>query len=219
MRSRGPFMEHPKFITFEGADGVGKSLQIQLLTQKLKEEGYPVNVTREPGGTALGEHLRALIFSTPELSPETQCTVFTGARAHHVQTVIRPALEQGAWVLCDRFIHSTLVYQGILGGVDLDFIESLHGHLNIDVLPGLTFILEVDTQEGYRRCHHRATEQKNSLDPHSIERYKSVQDAYTQLTFGNIVRIPQGTIQGTQTCIWTHLQSHMKTIHSTGTDR
>jgi dTMP kinase len=211
-------MNHPKFITFEGADGVGKTLQIHMLAQRLQDEGHRAHLTREPGGTALGEQLRALIFSTPDLTPETQCTLFTGTRAHHVQTVIRPLLEQGAWVLCDRFIHSTLVYQGILGGVDLDFIESLHAHLNIDVLPGLTFILEADTQEGYTRCHHRAKEQKNILDPHSIEQYKAVQEAYKQLIFGNILRIPQGTIQATQTRIWTHLQSHMKNIHSTGID-
>lgn len=210
-------MNHPKFITFEGADGVGKSLQIQFLAQTLKEEGHPVHLTREPGGTLFGEHLRTLIFSTPELSPETQCTVFVGARAHHVQTVIQPALKQGTWVLCDRFIHSTLVYQGILGGVDLDFIKSLHAHLKIDVFPGITFILEADTQEGYARCQHRAKEHQNILDPRSMEQYQAVQEAYKQLTFGNIIRIPQDTVQATQTRIWRHLQNHMQNTQNQGT--
>lgn len=210
-------MNHPKFITFEGADGVGKSLQIQMLAKKLKDQGHRVHLTREPGGTTLGEHLRNLIFSTPDLSPETQCTLFTGARAHHVQTVIRPALDQGAWVLCDRFIHSTLVYQGILGGVALNFIESLHKNLNIDVLPGMTFILEVEAQEGYMRCHHRAKEHQNSLDPRSLEQYQAVQNAYKQLTFGTIVRIPEGTIQAVQARIEAHLQNQMQGTPKKGT--
>ena len=208
-------MNHPKFISFEGADGVGKSLQIQRLSKKLQDEGHEVHVTREPGGTALGEHLRSLIFSISDLSAETQCTLFTGARAHHVQTLITPALERGAWVLCDRFIHSTLVYQGILGGVDLDFIKLLHAHLNIDVLPGITFTLEADMKEGYLRCQHRAEEDQNILDPCSIEQYKAVQEAYTQLKFGNTIRIPPDTIQATGVRIWDHVQNH---IHNTSRD-
>ena len=208
-------MNNAKFITFEGADGVGKSLQINLLAERLQAQGHCVHLTREPGGTELGEQLRHLILSTPHLSPETQCTLFVGARAHHVQTVILPALAQGKWVLCDRFIHSTLVYQGILGGVDLDFIYALHENLKINIRPGLTFVLEADIDEGYKRCQHRSQEEQNVLDPRSIEHYHAVQNAYKTLAFENTIRIPANTIQSMQQCIDNHMLNHIQNNHIT----
>ena len=112
--------EKGRFITFEGGEGVGKSTQLARLAEHLRDCGFEVVTTREPGGTPKAEKLRAFLLSgrAAPLGPLAEAALFSAARADHVETLIAPALKRGAWVLCDRFANSTRAYQGARGGVD-----------------------------------------------------------------------------------------------------
>ncbi|ETZ07566.1 thymidylate kinase [Holospora obtusa F1] len=202
-------MDVKRFVTFEGGNGVGKSVQIQKLYQRLKQEWGPVCLTREPGGTDFGENLRTLLMRTPDFSLKTLCSLFVAARQYHWKHVIAPALEQGFWVLCDRFIHSTFVYQGLVGGLSYDFIKLLHEQLDAYVIPGLTFVLESVPTESYARCQNREITKKNHLDQHNFSTHCSVETAYKNFNLGNIVRIPPCSLKETEEKIWKSFQNYV----------
>jgi dTMP kinase len=147
-------MTRGKFITFEGGEGSGKSTQVGLLAERLRSGGVETIVTREPGGTPLAEDIRALVLGT-DPDPITELLLFAAARAEHVAKVIRPALDHGTWVVCDRFVDSTRVYQGLLGGVPRDLIEALEAGTVRPTLPDLTVILDVAPEEGLKRAEAR----------------------------------------------------------------
>lgn len=139
-------------MTFEGTEGSGKSTQVELLARQLGELGYDVVTTREPGGTALGEALRAIVLgSDVEVSAETEVYLMTAARAEHVRRVIRPALNAGAVVLCDRFVDSTLAYQGAGRGLPVDELRRVQSLAIGDVWPDLTVLLDVPPEVGLAR--------------------------------------------------------------------
>ena len=129
------------FITFEGADGSGKSTQAELLRAALAGEGREVVVTREPGGTELGERIRALLLDGPQMGAWAEATLFAASRAEHVEEVIRPALERGATVVCDRYVDSSLAYQGIARGLGVDEVLELNLRATGGLLPDVTFLL------------------------------------------------------------------------------
>lgn len=134
-----------KFITFEGADGTGKTTQIQKTTQFLREKGYDVMTTREPGGTKLAESIRAILLDKKENIPlKAELLLFLAARVEHMETVIKPALSAGKIVLCDRFMDSTFVYQGYVGGLPLRDINVLNTFATDHIVPDLTFLLDAD---------------------------------------------------------------------------
>ena len=108
------------FVSFEGADGSGKSTQAELLSETLAAEAHEVVLTREPGGTELGERARELVLNGPEMGAWAEAALYAASRAEHVEEVIRPALERGATVLCDRYIDSSLAYQGVARGLGVD---------------------------------------------------------------------------------------------------
>lgn len=138
------------FITLEGPEGAGKSLQAQRLAERLRAEGHEVVLTREPGGTPAAENLRAIALQAP-LHPRAELLVFLAARAEHVEGLIRPALELGAIVVCDRFIDSTVAYQGYGLGLDPEQIRSLNAYATSDLLPDLTLILDIPPLLGFSR--------------------------------------------------------------------
>ena len=146
-----------KFITFEGVEGAGKSTQVRFLATYLRHAGHDVTVTREPGGTPTAEAIRDVILSgaAKELGPENEAVLFAAARADHVDKVIRPSLERGGWVLCDRFIDSTRVYQGAADGVDPQLIRALERVAVGDTRPDLTFILDLPADVGMERTAAR----------------------------------------------------------------
>jgi dTMP kinase len=147
-------MTRGKFITFEGGEGSGKSTQVALLAERLRAGGIQTVLTREPGGTPLGESIRSLVLdSDPEIV--TELLLFAAARSEHVAKVIRPALEHGTWVVCDRFLDSTRVYQGLLGGAPGDLIGALEMSSVHPTLPDLTLILDVPPEEGLKRAEAR----------------------------------------------------------------
>ena len=132
------------FITFEGQDWSGKSTQAGLLSDTLRGEGRDLVATREPGGTPVGEAIRTLVLEGPEMSAWAEAALFASARAEHVEAVIRPALDRGAVVVCDRYVDSSIVYQGIARGLGAEHVLELNLAVTGGLLPDRTFVLNVD---------------------------------------------------------------------------
>jgi dTMP kinase len=139
------------FVTFEGLDGSGKTTQAELLRAHLVEAGRDVVATREPGGTELGERIRALLLGGGEISAWAEAALFAAARAELVDEVIAPALERGADVICDRYLDSSLAYQGIARGLGVAEVLELNQRVVRGVMPDRTFVLLVDIDESKRR--------------------------------------------------------------------
>lgn len=140
------------FVTFEGLDGSGKTTQTALLGTMLEGEGREVVLTREPGGTELGERIRELLLNGAEMSAWAEASLFAAARAELVERVIYPALERGADVVCDRYIDSSLAYQGIARGLGVDRVLELNLHATRGLLPDRTFLLLLEPAEALRRA-------------------------------------------------------------------
>ncbi len=145
----------PRFIALEGVDGSGKSTQARMLADALGGRGVPVLLTREPGGTPLGEGLRGLLLDVAitTIGPVAEAYLFAAARAALVEEVIRPALERGEWVVTDRFVDSSLAYQGAAGGLGLDTVWDLNRRALGDCLPDLAVVIDVPVDvAAERRC-------------------------------------------------------------------
>jgi len=164
------------FVTFEGADGSGKSTQAELLRAALVAEGRDVVLTREPGGTGLGERIRALLLNGPEMTPWAEAALFAASRAQHVEEVIRPALERGADVICDRFVDSSLAYQGIGRGLGVDEVLELNLHATHGLLPDTTVLLLLDTGTAASRAG-----ESDRLERAGDDFRQSVDSAYREL--------------------------------------
>jgi dTMP kinase len=134
------------FVTFEGIDGSGKSTQARLLAQALSQDGRDVVLTREPGGTELGERIRELLLHAGGVTPWAEATLFAAARAQLVEAVIAPALARGTDVVCDRYLDSSLAYQGIARGLGLERVLELNLHATGGLLPDRTYLLLVDPE-------------------------------------------------------------------------
>src|SRR3954447_25220571 len=134
------------FVSSEGADGSGKSTQAQLLRDALAAEGGDVVLTREPGGTELGERARELVLNGPQMGAWAEAALYAASRAEHVEEVIRPALDRGAIVVCDRYIDSSLAYQGIARGLGVDAVLQLNLAVTGGLLPDVTFLLLIDPE-------------------------------------------------------------------------
>lgn len=139
------------FVTFEGVDGSGKSTQAELLRDALAAEGREVVLTREPGGTELGERARELVLNGPTMTPWAEAALFAAARAELVARVILPALDRGADVVSDRYIDSSLAYQGIARGIGVEHVLELNLHVVQGLMPDLTVLLLLDPDEAGRR--------------------------------------------------------------------
>jgi dTMP kinase len=132
------------FVTFEGLDGSGKSTQARLLADRLRAEGTDVVSTREPGGTELGEAVRDLLLHAGDVTPWAEAALFAAARAQHVAEVVRPALDRGATVVCDRYLDSSAAYQGAGRGLGLERVLELNVQVVDGLLPDLTILLELE---------------------------------------------------------------------------
>ncbi len=176
-----------KFITFEGPEGSGKSTQISLLAQRLEEQGIEVVSTREPGGTAIGEAIRNILqHDAADEAPadRTELLLFTASRAQLMKRFILPALEQGRWVLCDRFIDSTIAYQGAARGMDIETLDRINHFAIYGRKPDLTLLLDLDIEAGFRRLEQRYSESDESHDRFEREArafHHRVREGYHQL--------------------------------------
>jgi len=135
------------FVTFEGLDGSGKTTQAELLRARLQAEGRTVVATREPGGTELGERIRELVLHGGHVEPWAEALLYAAARAQHVEEVIRPALEREQWVICDRYVDSSVAYQGVARGLGLDRVLELNLAAVGGLMPDRTFLLLIDPAE------------------------------------------------------------------------
>ena len=164
------------FVTFEGIDGAGKSTQVELLKGFLEGQGRTVVVSREPGGTEAGERIRELLLDGCDISPRTEASLFAAARAELVEVVVRPALERGADVIVDRYLDSSLAYQGIARGLDFDLLYDWNLHMVDGILPDKTFLLALPAEDASLRLGPR-----DRLERESVVFRRKVEEAYREL--------------------------------------
>ena len=173
------------FLSFEGIEGSGKSTQVALLAQALRAQGHEVVVTREPGGTAVGQVLRRLLLqpSATPLAPGAELLLMLADRAQHVQEVVLPGLQANKIVLCDRFVDSTLAYQGHGRGIEPGLLARLNAFACDGCMPTLTFVLDLPVTEGLRRAQQRrsGTETVDHFEAESIEFHQRVRIGYLEV--------------------------------------
>jgi len=170
------------FITLEGPDGSGKSSQIPALAEWLRELGYDVFTTREPGGTQIGDQIRQVLhdLDNTTMHPRTEILLFLAARAQHVEEVMRPKLKNNTIVICDRYADSTLAYQGYGHGVDLEMLRKLLDFSTGGLYPDLTILLDLDVEKGLDRRKQSGGEW-NRLDAYTVAFHKRVREGYLTL--------------------------------------
>jgi dTMP kinase len=177
-QKRGDLMRG-KFITIEGPDGAGKTTQVKKISDFLKCKGYKVLVTREPGGTSLGEKLREVVLTLEGESPvsEAEALIYAASRAQLVKKVINPALERGNIVLCDRFVDSSLAYQGWARGLGIRELTDINGWFLKDTWPDLTMILDVDPAQSMKRLRG----EKDRLEKEALDFHKKVREGFLKV--------------------------------------
>ena len=150
-------MVRGRFVSLEGGEGVGKSTQLDALAEALTGRGLTVNVTREPGGSPGAEAIRKLLLEGDETrwNARAEALLFAAARSDHVEKTIQPALQRGEWVLSDRFLDSSLAYQGEAGGLGIEAVRDLHRFGSLDYLPDRTLVLQLDESEAGARARNR----------------------------------------------------------------
>jgi dTMP kinase len=171
-------------ISFEGSEGAGKTTQISLLSCRLEKAGYEVVVTREPGGTPIGEDIRHLLQhsdSNAAMFSETELLLFAASRAQLVREVIIPNINKGIVVLCDRFLDSTTVYQGVAREMADDPVQMINRFAVGDIIPDLTVVIDVPAKVGLTRVKHRVSDMPDRMERENIEFYESVRDGYIVL--------------------------------------
>jgi dTMP kinase len=205
-----------RFITFEGGEGSGKSTQIRKLAEHLNAVNLRTIVTREPGGSPGAEIIRHLVLSGMGklLGPDAETLLFAAARDDHVHTVIKPALSQGTWILCDRFFDSTRAYQGRLGQVSPGVLNAMQRVTIGDLKPDLTFILDVPVEVGLRRAaDRRGKAAPDRFEAEDVQFHQDLRDAYRQIAAEDPARcvlVDANTDPETVAArIWTALRDHL----------
>jgi dTMP kinase len=206
-----------KLISFEGSEGSGKSTQIGRLAAHLQKTHREVLSTREPGGTEIGEQIRNIIVHNSkgdEMSAETELLLFTAARAQLVREIIAPALARGAIVLCDRFLDSSTVYQGIGRNLAMDPVNQINRFAVGTVMPDVTIVLDVPTKVSLSRLKQRASDLPDRMERENVDFYEKVRTGYLLLAKGMPERFI--VIDGTKSedviakQIWTEVQARLK---------
>ena len=179
-------MQQGKFISFEGIEGCGKTTQIALLSEYLKKRAIPHTITREPGGTAVGEGIRKILLNseTIHLTAASELLLFYASRSQNILEKIKPALERGETVICDRYYHASMAYQGYGRGIPLDFIRKITDLVCSPYRPDLTFLLDIEPEVGLARArarNHVRTEDEGRFEAEDLEFYNKVRDGYLEL--------------------------------------
>ncbi|NDV62826.1 dTMP kinase [Puniceicoccales bacterium CK1056] len=171
-------------ISFEGSEGSGKSTQISRIADRFEDAGYEVIVTREPGGTPIGEEIRHTLMHAAEghnMMPETELLLFAASRAQLVREVILPAVEAGKIVLCDRFMDSTTVYQGVARNIQSEPVHMINTFAVGETKPDVTVVIDLDAEVGLQRVKHRANDLPDRMEKENIEFYQKVRNGYLML--------------------------------------
>ena len=169
------------FITFEGVEGAGKTTNIEYIAEKLKQAGHEILLTREPGGTTTGEAIREILISKdlPEMHHITELLLMFAARAEHLKRKIIPALEQGKWVLCDRFTDASYAYQGAGRGIGLEKIALLENFVQDDLRPDYTFLFDLEADIGLSRAQSRG--ETDRFEQQHIDFFNKVRNQYLKM--------------------------------------
>lgn len=171
-------------ISFEGSEGSGKSTQISRIADRFEDAGYDVVVTREPGGTPIGEEIRHILMHTDQgqnMMPETELLLFAASRAQLVREVILPAVEAGKIVLCDRFMDSTTVYQGVARNIQSEPVHLINTFAVGHMTPDVTVVIDLDAEVGLQRVRHRANDLPDRMEQENIQFYQKVRNGYLML--------------------------------------
>ena len=209
------------FITFEGSEGSGKSTQADRLAAHLQRCGVPHVLTREPGGTPIGESVRDLLQFAPHnsnMTPETELLLFEASRSQLVREVIKPSLERGMCVIADRFSDSTTVYQGAARQLDREMIERVNAFAVADCVPDITFVLDVDAATAESRMQ-RERRKADRMEQQPAEFYERVREGYRELAAGQPKRIVMvdgsGDVDEIEKQIWETLSSRFSILAKT----
>ncbi len=208
------------FITLEGIEGCGKTTQVKRLAKKLKGLGISLITTLEPGGTRIGKHIRKILLDSrnKNLSPLTELILYAADRAQHVAELIRPALDQGKWVICDRFFDATVVYQGFARGQDMNLIQTLNAQVTQGIQPDITFLLDCPVDMGLSRALARNERQsqkgQDRFEREALDFHRAVRQGYLDLAGKNQDRfvvvdavLPKGEVEKK---IFQHIEPHLK---------
>lgn len=206
------------FITFEGSEASGKSTQAERLAARFQRSGVPYILTREPGGTAIGESIRDLLQFAPHnsnMTPETELLLFEASRSQLVREVIQPALERGSCVIADRFFDSTTVYQGAARRLDSRMIERLNALAVGDCIPDITFVFDVDAATAESRMQ-RETRKSDRMEQQPAEFYERVREGYRELAMQEPKRVVvidgTGDVDEIEREIWKTLSSRFQNL-------
>jgi len=179
-------MPQGRFVSFEGIEGCGKTTQITLLSEYLKKHSIAHTITREPGGTAVGEGIRKVLLNseTIRLTAASELLLFYASRSQNIQEKIKPALERNEIVICDRYYHASMAYQGYGRGIPLDFIRKLTDLVCDPYRPDLTFLLDIEPEIGLARArarNHGRIENEDRFEAEDLEFYNRVREGYLEL--------------------------------------
>ena len=171
------------FITFEGGEGSGKTTIAQMVKERLEKEGYHVVLTREPGGVEISEEIRDVILDVKNtnMDKKTEALLYAASRRQHLVEKVIPALNDNAIVICDRFIDSSLVYQGIARGIDIDEVYNMNIFATENILPQRTIFFDIKPEDGLARVYSNKNREVNRLDLEKIGFHKKVYDGYLQI--------------------------------------
>ena len=206
------------FITFEGSEGCGKSTQVERLAARLKKLQIPFLITREPGGTPIGETIRELLQFAPHNSsmmPETELLLFEASRSQLVRETIKPALERGFCVITDRFFDSTTVYQGAARRLDREIVERLNAFVVGDCVPDITFVLDVDAATAESRMQNKPRK-PDRMEQEPADFYERVREGYRDLAMHAPKRIvmiaASDDVDEIEKQIWERLSSRFSSL-------
>ncbi|CAN5645315.1 dTMP kinase [soil metagenome] len=212
-------MSRGKFITFEGGEGAGKSTQVRRLVTRLEAAGVEVVATREPGGSPGAEAIRALVLtgSADRWSPVTETLLMYGARRDHIERTIIPALDRGAWVVCDRFADSTRAYQGGAGDVAPELIAALEDHVLAEVRPDLTLVFDLPVEVGLARAESHAAASGHTetrFESKGVAFHERLREAFQQIAAIEPDRCvlvnAADTMDGVEAAIWTAVDRRLR---------
>ncbi|TFH13481.1 MAG: dTMP kinase [Lentisphaerales bacterium] len=211
------------FIVFEGIEGSGKSTHVRELADRLASEGRTVLVTREPGGTALGESIRTLLQGVPgeiTISPESELMLFAASRAQLVREVITPALERGEIVISDRFTDSAVAYQGYARGLDMDTLSAVNRFVAGTAMPDLVILMDLDVGEGLRRLgvrNENTGRSSDRIEQEDIRFHEQVRAGYLDIArkHGDRVRVIDAalSIDGVSAEVWEKVSDVLRRSH------